>query len=59
MPSGSLNFTAIPRMSGFLSGTSALPPAFDQRTRTGTGSPARCPARPSAAASGVAVKVPA
>ena len=59
VPSGSRNFTAMPRMSGARSGTSASPPAFDQRTSTGTGSPLRCLARPREDASDVAVNVPA
>jgi hypothetical protein len=59
VPSGSRNFTAMPRTSGFGSGTSAFPPPFDQRTSTGTGSPVRWPARQSWAASVVAVNVPA
>ena len=56
-PSGSRNFTAIPRMSG-LASWRGLPAALDQRTRTSCGAPSRWPAEPSALASGVAVKVP-
>ena len=57
-PSGCRNFTAMPRMSGFGSGTFGLPPALDQRTVTSCGCPSKCAARQSAVASGVAVKVP-
>ena len=57
-PSGSRNFTAMPRMSGFVSERLALPAAFDQRTVTSCGCPSKWPARHSAVASGVAVKVP-
>ena len=58
VPSGSTNETAMPRTSGASSLASGRPLPFDQRTRIGTGSPWRCPARQRAAASGVAVKVP-
>ena len=37
VPSASRNFTAMPRTSGFRSGTEALPPPLDQRTSTGVG----------------------
>ena len=56
-PSGSRNFTAIPRTSG-LASDRGLPAPFDQRTVTSCGCPSRCPARQSSVASGVAVKVP-
>ena len=57
-PSGRVNFTAIPRTPGTLSGCLGLPEPLENRISAGTVAPPRCAARESAAASGVAVKVP-
>ena len=57
-PSGSVNFTANPRTPGALSGCRGLPEPLENRISAGTAAPPRCAARESAAASGVAVKVP-
>ena len=57
-PDGVRNFTAMPRTSGALSETRGWPPAFDQRTVTGTGSPCRWAARERPATSADAVNVP-
>ena len=56
-PSSRRNFTAMPRMSG-LESARCFPAALDHRTVTSCGRPSRWPARHSAVASGVAVKVP-
>ena len=57
-PSGRVNFTAIPRTPGALSGCFGLPEPLENRTSAGTVEPLRCAARESRAASAVAVKVP-
>ncbi len=57
-PSGSVNFTAIPRTPGALSGCVGLPEPLENRISAGTAEPLRCAARESWAASAVAVNVP-
>ena len=57
-PSGSVNFTAIPRTPGAPSRCLGLPEPFENLISAGTVEPARCAARDSLAASSVAVNVP-
>ena len=57
-PLSGRSFTAIPRASRWASWPSGLPPPLENRISAGTGSPWKCGARESAAASGVAVNVP-
>ncbi len=57
-PPSQRSLIAIPRPSRALSEASGSPLAFENRISASTGSPCRCGARLSRAASGVAVKTP-